>query len=67
MPGSSGVPDLGLNQEMKGKEADPSHLEYRIQPGIIDLDHLGLVVPKKIAKSTRMPYFRLIDPSQLPR
>ena len=31
------------DQETKGKEADPSHPEYRVQPGVIGLDHLELV------------------------
>ena len=68
MPGlSSDVLNLGPDQEMKGKEADPSYLEYRVQPGIIDLDHLELVALERIATSTWMPHFRLTDPFQSPR
>jgi len=54
---------LGLNQEMEGEAADPSHPEYRVQPGVIDLDHLELVGLKRASKSSYMPHFRLIPPS----
>ena len=59
--------NLGPDQEIKWKEADPSYLEYRVWPGIIDLDHLELVALEIIAKSTWMPRFRLIDQYQSPR
>ena len=55
---------LGLNQEMERKAADPSHPEYRVQPGIVDLDHLELVALKRASKSSYMPHFRLISSSQ---
>ena len=54
--------NLGLNQEMEGKEADPSYPEYRIQPGVVDLDNLELVALKRVAKSSWMPHFRMISP-----
>ena len=43
--------------------ADPLHPEYRIQPGIVDFDHLELVALVKVARSSWMPHFRLIAPS----
>ena len=52
--------NLGLNQEMQGKAANPSHWEYRVQPGVIDLEHLELVALQRISKSSWMPHFRLI-------
>jgi len=33
---------------MKGKEADPSHLEHRVQPGVVDLDLLEPVAFERI-------------------
>jgi len=54
---------LGLNQEMQSKDVDPSHQEYRVKPGLIDLNHLELVALKRVAKSSYMPHFRLITPS----
>jgi hypothetical protein len=59
--------NVGLNQEMQDKEADPSHREYRVQPGVVDLEHLELVALKRVSKSSWMPHFRLIAPSQSPR
>ena len=55
---------LGLNQEMEGKTADPSHPEFRVQPGVIDLDHLELVALERTSRSSYMPHFRLIPPSK---
>jgi len=52
--------NLGLYQEMAEKEADPSYQEYRVQPGVIDLDHLELVALKRVSKQSWMPHFRLI-------
>ena len=49
------------------KDADPAYWEYRVQPGIIDLDHLELVALKRVSKSLWMPHFRLINPSSLLR
>jgi len=46
-------------EEMAGKAVN-SHPEYRVQPGIIDLEHLELVALKRVAKSSYMPHFRLI-------
>jgi len=54
---------LGWNQEMQDKPPVPSHSEYRVQPGIIDLDHLELVALKRVTKYSYMPHFRLISPS----
>jgi len=54
--------NIGLNQQMQGKEADPAYLEYRAEPGTIDLDHLELVALKRVAVGLWMPYFRLITP-----
>jgi len=48
---------------MQGKEGDPAYLEYRVQPGIIDLYHLELVALKRVAVGLWMPYFRLIAPN----
>ena len=62
-----GALNLELNQEMETKEADPAHLEYRVLPGIIDLDHLELVALKRVSKSSWMPHLRLIAPSDSPR
>lgn len=56
--------NLGLDQEMQGKEVDPSYSGYRGQPGIVDLEHLELVALKRVAESSYMPHFRLISPSQ---
>ena len=53
--------NLGLNQEMEGKEADPSYPEYRIQPGVADLDNLELIALKRVAKSSWIPHFRMIS------
>jgi len=61
---NSGVLNHVPDQEMKGKEANPSYLEYRVQPGVIDLDHLELVALERITDSSWMPHFRLITPSQ---
>jgi len=63
---SSGVLNLGPDQEMKENEANPLYLEYRVQPGIVDLDHLELVALKRVGKSSWMPHFRLIPPTQSP-
>lgn len=52
-----------LNQEMEGKEADSSYLMYRVQPGIIDLNHLELVALENVSRGSWMPHFRLIPPS----
>lgn len=52
--------NVGLYQEMQGRVPDPSYLEYRVQPGVIDLDHLELVSLKRVAMGLWMPYFRLI-------
>ena len=52
---------LGLDQEMQGKDADPAYRKYRVQPGIIDLDHMELVALKRVSKHSWMPHFRLID------
>jgi len=61
VPGeNNGVLNHGPDQEMKGKEADPSHLEYRVQPGVNDLDHLELVALEKVSGSSWTPQFRLI-------
>ena len=54
--------NLRMDQKMEGKEVDLSHLEYRIQPGVIDLDHLELVALKRVSKSSWIPHFRLISP-----
>ena len=54
--------NLRMDQKMEGKEVDLSHLEYRIQPGVIDLDHLELVALKRVSKASWIPYFRLISP-----
>ena len=54
--------NIGWDQEMQGKEADPAYLGYRVQPGIIDLDHLELVALKRVAVGLWMPYFRSITP-----
>ena len=61
---SGGMLNLGLNQEMQGKAANPSHWEYRVQPGIIDLEHLQLVALQRVSKSSWMPHFRLIPSPQ---
>jgi hypothetical protein len=55
---------LVFDQEMKGKEADRSYYEYRVQSGVIDMDHLELVGLKRVAKASYMPHFRLITPPQ---
>ena len=57
--------NFGFDQEMRFKEADRSYWKYRIQPGIIDLEHLELVALKRVTKSSWMPHFRLIPPSPL--
>jgi hypothetical protein len=49
---------------MSSKEADRTYWKYRIQPGIIDLNHLELVALKRVSKSSWMPHFRLIPPRQ---
>ena len=54
--------NLRMDQKMEGKEVDLSHLEYRIQPGVIDLDHLELVALKRVSESSWIPHFRLISP-----
>ena len=56
--------NLRLNQEMQGKDPDPTYWEYRVQPGIIDLNHLELVALKRVSKASWMPHFRLVDPSR---
>ena len=55
--------NLESNQEMGSKEADLSHREFHVQPGVIDLDHLELVALKRVSKSSWMPHLRLITPS----
>jgi len=68
VPGlNSGVLNLGSDQEMKGKEADPSHLEHRAQHGVADLDLLELVALERISKSSWMPHFRSTTTPQQPR
>ncbi|KAF9784370.1 hypothetical protein BJ322DRAFT_1109090 [Thelephora terrestris] len=49
-------------EEMESKEANPSYYKYRVQPGVIDMDHLELVALKRVAKASYMPHFRLITP-----
>jgi len=49
-------------EEMRDEVADPQHLHYRFQPGIIDLDHLELVALKRVCKYSYMPHFRLVAP-----
>ena len=56
--------NFGLNQEMQGQVPDPSHMEYRVQRGILDMDHLELVTLKRVSKSSWMPHFHLIVPPQ---
>jgi len=60
---SNNMLTIGSNQEMQGKEANPAHLEYRVQHGTIDVDHLALVALKRVAVGLWMPYFRLITPT----
>ena len=55
--------NLALNQEMGREEADRTYWGYRVQPGIIDLEHLELVALKRVSKSSWMPHFRLIPSS----
>lgn len=49
---------------MQDKEADLSYYEYRIQPGVIDLDHVELVALKRVSKASYMPHFRVITSPQ---
>jgi len=61
---SGSVLSLESYQDMEGKNADPSFWDYRVQSGVIDLDHLELVALKRVSKSSWMPHFRLITPPQ---
>jgi len=55
---------MKIFEEMEGKPADPSYHQYRVQSGVIDMDHLELVALQRVAKASYMPHFRLITPSQ---
>jgi len=48
---------------MEGEMPGPSHREYSLQPGIVDIDHLELVALTRSAGALWMPHFRLITPS----
>lgn len=50
--------------EMQKEKADISYYEYRVQPGVIDIDHLELVALQRVAKASYMPHFRSFTPSQ---
>lgn len=50
------------NQEMHSKAVDPAYIQFRVRPGVIDIDHLELVALKRVAKASYMPHFRLIPP-----
>ena len=45
---SSDALNLGLTQQTEGKEVCRSYLEYRFQPGTIDLGHLVRVALKGV-------------------
>jgi hypothetical protein len=56
--------NLGFELGNGERGSRSSYWEYRVQPGIIDLNHLELVALKRVSKSSWMPHFRLISPHQ---
>ena len=60
---SGGVLNYRLHQEMQGKAADPLHLKYHAQPGVVDVAHLELAALRRVSVSSWMPHFRLIAAS----
>jgi len=49
---------------MEGREPDPMHSKYSVQPGILDLNHLELVALVRVSRGSLMPHFRSIPPSR---